>query len=355
MNPVKLPYISVVVCAFNEEKRINSCLCALSEQTLSDDRYEVLIIDDESTDNTFSIVSDYINNMKDNNDLQIRLARIRHGGLSMARNTGIQQSKGEIIAFIDGDAVADKNWLAELLKAWEFEPDADAIGGKIEILNPESKTAQFFHSVYYDPSDMIGIIGANMSFRKKTLLQAGGFGDPFISRGDETFLLYKIGSDRREAKWPAALVLHERPTSVRQWLKERIANGEMSRLISRILADNKSLCTAFLIRRAFVVALFAGAAVGLSWKLLWGILLLQGLSLLKESRRKSYKRLSKNHSCIEAVMLTLSWHLLAEVGIWMFCLGRWRGRKLTLERERALHGTVSEVYKTEETSAIVIA
>lgn len=350
MNAPEQILVSVIVCAFNGEKLLRSCLDGLAMQTYPRDRYEVLIIDDESTDSTFDIVSDFINNQK-NNALNMRLVRIQHGGLSVARNLGIQLSKGKIVAFIDQDAVADKCWVAEIFKAWEAVPDADAIGGRTEIRNATDRIANFLYTVYYEPMDQYGIIGTNMSFRKERLLQVGAFGDPFTSRGDETFLLHKMGNERKEVKWPDARVFHDWPVSVRQWIKERISNGEMSRLISRILTDRQPVCRSFLLKRLVAVLLVMGVAVGFSFKALWGLLLLPGLFLGRGIRQGVYKRLHEKHSLAAALLLTLFWQLLNEAGMWMFCLGRWRGKRLLLDRNNALTGSISEIISQTATNA----
>jgi len=349
MNQEKGPYVSVVVCAYNGKKFVQSCLSGLVKQIARSNEYEVLIIDDESMDSTFDIASDFINSQK-NNSLHMRLVRIRHGGLSVARNTGIQLSKGEIIAFIDQDAVADKYWVAEILKAWEAVPDADAIGGKIEILNTRNRTAQFLYTAYYEPTDRYGIIGANMSFKKKQLLQIGAFGDPFKSRGDDTFLLFKMGKYRKEVKWPAARVFHDHPNSLRQWMKERTSNGEMSRLISRILDEQQYLLRSFLLKRLVAVLLVVGVAVGFSFKALWGLLLLPGLFLVKGIRQGVYKRFHEKYSSWAVPLLTIFWQLLDEVGIWMFCFGRWCGSRIQFTKEHAMCGTVSDKFIIDEVS-----
>ena len=82
------PSISVIVCAYNGAKVIQSCLQSLIEQTASVNSYEVIIIDDESNDRTFEVAADFVDE-QNGNILSIRLVRIRHGGLSIARNTGL--------------------------------------------------------------------------------------------------------------------------------------------------------------------------------------------------------------------------------------------------------------------------
>ena len=117
MTNFDFPTISVIVCVYNAnniifsgQRTIFSCLKNLVNQTYPLNKYEILIIDDESTDGSFDLLSNFINNELDF-QLPLRLLRIEHGGLSVARNFGIKSANGEIIAFIDQDAIPEIDWL----------------------------------------------------------------------------------------------------------------------------------------------------------------------------------------------------------------------------------------------------
>ena len=99
---------------FNEEKLLEQCLESLDRQTFDGRQFEVLVIDDESDDRSFNIVKEFINRRVRRHP-RFRVIRIKHGGLSVARNVGIRESDGELIAFIDGDAIADARWVEELV------------------------------------------------------------------------------------------------------------------------------------------------------------------------------------------------------------------------------------------------
>ena len=90
------PRISVIVPMHNEEHRIRRCLSAIAKQTWGD--FEVLIIDDGSTDQSAEVAKQY-----PEEDSRFRLIHQEWGGLSAARNTGIDEAKGEWLCFIDGD------------------------------------------------------------------------------------------------------------------------------------------------------------------------------------------------------------------------------------------------------------
>lgn len=235
MTMEKAPLVSVVVCAFNEEKLIHSCLAGLAKQTYPFKKYEVLIIDDESTDNTFDIVSDFIKGLEDGSP-HVRLVRIQHGGLSVARNAGIQLSNGEIIAFIDGDAVASSTWLEELVKP--FGEGADYVGGRINLLNTDSWIARFIQRTrnrqFFGPSVFNDcFVGCNMAFRKEVFNEVGGFHENFVARGDESTLLEQIINRFIYMPAPNAVVLHERSETVMGIIRVEWKSATLASLVAK--------------------------------------------------------------------------------------------------------------------------
>ena len=95
--------VSVIIPAYNAEKTINKCLDSLLSQTLDD--YEVIVINDGSTDNTKSILNSY-------ND-RIKVISKKNGGIGIARNLGIREAKGEYITFVDSDDYVDSKLLED--------------------------------------------------------------------------------------------------------------------------------------------------------------------------------------------------------------------------------------------------
>ena len=81
--------VSVIVCAYNGSSIIEQCLNGLMQQTYPSNKFEIIIIDDGSSDNTYEVVSNFINKNK-GFETFIELNSIKHGGLSIARNSGIQ-------------------------------------------------------------------------------------------------------------------------------------------------------------------------------------------------------------------------------------------------------------------------
>ena len=95
---VKGMKLSVIIPVFNSEKYIEECLKSLLRQKLSDSEYEILCIDDGSTDHSGSILEAYEKKYR-----QIRVFRQENRGVSAARNKGLQEARGEYLSFVDGD------------------------------------------------------------------------------------------------------------------------------------------------------------------------------------------------------------------------------------------------------------
>lgn len=103
------PKISIVVAAYNVENYIEKCLESLIAQSIKD--IEILVINDGSRDNTVKIANEFTQR-----DKRVRLISQENGGLSAARNTGVNYASGEFIAFVDGDDYLDKSMYETLYK-----------------------------------------------------------------------------------------------------------------------------------------------------------------------------------------------------------------------------------------------
>lgn len=87
--------LSIIIPMYNVDQYIGKCLDSCLKQDISKDEYEIIVVDDESPDNSSSIVEEYMKN-----NMNIRLIYRKNGGLSAARNTGLKEAKGEYIWFV---------------------------------------------------------------------------------------------------------------------------------------------------------------------------------------------------------------------------------------------------------------
>src|SRR5574344_1567100 len=109
--------ISVIVPVYNTSKYLKKCLDSILSQ--KGQNFEIILINDGSTDNSEQIIKDYQNKFPD----IIKLYTKKNGGLSDARNYGVQKANGKYFCFIDSDDYIDKNLFKELEKEFANEPD----------------------------------------------------------------------------------------------------------------------------------------------------------------------------------------------------------------------------------------
>ena len=138
--------LSILIPSYNTEKHVKKCLESILEQNLKN--CEILIFDDESTDKTVDVIEEIIKeNKKDNKkNINIKLAKINHCGLSSVRNKLIKEAKGKYLLFVDSDDYAEKD-LIDTLKDTIEKDDYDLIRFKAKVHNDTSyKSKERFNS-----------------------------------------------------------------------------------------------------------------------------------------------------------------------------------------------------------------
>ena len=183
--------ISVIVCTHNRSDLLPRTLESLLVQDYPASEYEVIVVDNRSTDGTKEAVS----RLKD----RVRYVYEETIGLSHARNRGIRESRGEIVAFIDDDARAEKNWLSAIHRAFDGLKDAACVGGKVLLewaaprpswwtdnMNPHLSAVDYGNQV-----KKLGYpaypFGTNIVFKREAAEKAGGF-NPELGRIGKKFL-----------------------------------------------------------------------------------------------------------------------------------------------------------------------
>ena len=131
------PRLSVILCTYNRRNLALSALASLRRQTLPYDQFEVIVVDNDSSDGTLEAVRAYVSagpqlGRSIEYTWQVRCLAEAQNGLAYARTTGLQAATGEIAVFLDDDTLADPYFLERLLKAYD-ETGADAIGGRVEL------------------------------------------------------------------------------------------------------------------------------------------------------------------------------------------------------------------------------
>ncbi len=189
--------VSVIVSTYNRADSLRDAIESLAAQQAGNCSYEIIVVDNNSSDQTKRVVATF--------NGKVRYLFEPKQGLSYARNAGIQQAKGQVIAFTDDDCVADPNWVASLWACFR-ETRALAVGGKIERLwhceRPDWLTDELLGPLIVQdlgPKRKIWdaknrhMIGANMAFHRSIFERFGLFKEELGRKGD---LL--IGGEDRE-------------------------------------------------------------------------------------------------------------------------------------------------------------
>jgi glycosyltransferase involved in cell wall biosynthesis len=124
---MKNPKVSVIIPAYNEEKTLPNCLKSVLNQNFSD--YEIIVINNNSTDNTEKIIKELMKNHK-----KLRYVFEKNKGRGFARNKGILAAKGEIILMTDSDCIVPNNWIKEMIKPIINENESIVMGFEKDLI-----------------------------------------------------------------------------------------------------------------------------------------------------------------------------------------------------------------------------
>ena len=120
--------ISVIICTYNRQKYIYNVLKSLAEGTMPVADYEIVLVDNNCTDDTRSEVERF---QADFPGVELRYVTETNQGLSHARNRGIKESKGDILVYVDDDATVNPGYLKAYADWFQAHPETDAAGGPI--------------------------------------------------------------------------------------------------------------------------------------------------------------------------------------------------------------------------------
>ncbi len=189
--------LSVIICTYNREKYIGDLLKSLAANTLSPDNYEILIVDNNCTDHTADICTQFA---REHTTTRIRYLYETTQGLSAARNKGIAEAKGDILLYVDDDALVDNNYLDTYFRFFDEHPDAMAAGGPIiplyetqepDWMSPYVKSLLTAYMYYGDKLRTYPMNafpgGGNAAYRKQVFLQIGPF-NPQLGRNGSNLM-----------------------------------------------------------------------------------------------------------------------------------------------------------------------
>lgn len=222
------PKVSVIVAAYNAAKTLPACLDSLAQLNYPD--YEVILVDDGSTDATADIAAQHPN-----------VRYIKHPtnlGLSVARNTGIAAATGEIVAFTDADCRVDEDWLHYLVGTL-VEGAYAGVGGHNLLPPDDSAVAAVVQASPGVPTHVMltdkiaeHIPGCNMAFWRSALIEVGCFDPIFQRAGDDVDICWRLQQHGFQLGFsPGAFVWHYRRSTVSDYLRQQRGYGEAEALL----------------------------------------------------------------------------------------------------------------------------
>ena len=246
--------ISIIICTFNRAGMLGESVRSFLDCQADGIEYELLIIDNNSTDKTREIAESFAKLTP-----RIRYCFEPLQNLCHARNTGIRESLGEIVAFVDDDVLFSQGWLKALVSTFERFEDVACIGGKVvphfeagrppwiddDVLWVYGVTRYGDREKEIRPPEVP--IGCNMAFRRKVFEQIGGF-SPSLGRegvslqsGDERDLILRAEKAGLKTLYsPDARISHRIPPArtTRQWIMKRLYWEGITDIVLRQVSDS---------------------------------------------------------------------------------------------------------------------
>ncbi len=212
--------ISIIVPVFNGSHCIHRCLQSLVNQEYDHHQYEIIVVDDGSTDSTVDIV---IKNP------MVRLISQENKGPAAARNTGAKHARGDVLLFTDADCVASKGWLSEMMRPLNENIGVVGVKGTYRT-KQKGITARFVQLEYEDKYDVMKrapfvdfIDTYAAAYKKDVFLNAGGFDENFpVACAEDVDLSFRLSRQGNLMVFnPHAWVYHTHPDRIKDYIKKK--------------------------------------------------------------------------------------------------------------------------------------
>jgi len=236
------PFVTIIIPCLNEENYIKQCLNSIFCLDYPKNKLEIIVIDNGSTDRTLDILSEYSNVIVDH----------WGGNIGAVRNRGAQLSKGEILAFVDGDCVVKAKWLTAAVE--ELKRDSVGAVGGIPLVNTKSanwvERSWVLHPV--PKTEYVGRLAtASFLIKKKIYFDLGGFNEDVASGEDMEFSKRIINANYKLRLLSECAVIHNGyPKTLLSLLKRQVWHAS-----SYLKTINKNNLV-FLLSHLFLISFF---------------------------------------------------------------------------------------------------
>ncbi|MCF7861260.1 glycosyltransferase [Candidatus Woesearchaeota archaeon] len=212
--------VSVIIPVYNEERNIGSLIESLIKSDYPKHKYEIIIIDNNSTDRTYSIAQKYNVKLIKQNKTQSSYA---------SRNLGIKEAKGDILAFTDADCIVDKNWLKKSVDILQKNPIIDIIAGQVKFVTRSENFYSYYDKcVHLNQENYVRngrCATANMITRKEAFIKNGLFRGDYVSGGDTEWSSRATKKCMILMYLKDIIVYHKARNSLKSLIKKRIRIG----------------------------------------------------------------------------------------------------------------------------------
>lgn len=255
------PWVSVVVPALNEEAVIGTCLESLARQSMPRDQFEVIVVDNGSTDDTEGVAKSF------RDRLTLSVLRKTGAPVSAVRNRGADVARGEYLAFLDADCVAGRDWLKLACTSLDGQPDT-VLGAFYRVPKGCPWTPQaWYGDQYWLRSGNVSYVPAsNLFLRRTAFLALGGFDEGIATSEDCEFCHRARRSGVRVAALPGLSVVHlGYPRRFRDFFwKQLWQGGDVPKLWRRDVRHGPGLGT-----MVFALWTMIAVALAVAGLLLW--------------------------------------------------------------------------------------
>ncbi len=228
-NSVEKPFVSIIIPVLYEAEKLAICLAALSKQTYPEVQFEIIVVDNGTTETVPRTVGKFT---------KVKYLKEPNGFGFNARNTGVKNAVGEFLAFTDADCIPAKDWLENGVKRFVREENCGIVGGEIEFFfrdNKKPNAVELYESLFYlQQKNLIEELHfsttANLFTHKKVFEKVGLFQTAMTSGGDYEFgnRVYETGL--RVVYEKNAVIKHPARYDLKNFLNKerRIRGGALS-------------------------------------------------------------------------------------------------------------------------------
>ncbi len=242
--------LSIVIITRNRANYLDEAIKNLLKQNYPKENFEIIVVDNNSSDNTRSVVKKLGDYSKNN----IQYIFEPDIGMSKARNRGAAIARGEIVLFIDDDVIPSPHWLHDYCSIYDMFPEIDAAGGRIEPVFQSDKPKWVSDELLValgqlNLSEKETILsfpdhpfGGNFSVKRETFMKVGGFIEEFTSCNEETAFFSKLHLNGYKVGYsPKVLVYHQIAGSrlsriffIKRGIKQGISNIKLISIFNPI-------------------------------------------------------------------------------------------------------------------------